>query len=201
MPVAPTHRLAPVPFSPQIAPLERFDPAGRFEFPTSGRENASLPHSLNPQHSQPSPRFSDQLIHVDSRPCIFPPPPRIGRGRDERLAGRVRVVGVSILTASGLLGDLRGVTLRLGSGEGRPCCLCRREGGGCSGRQGPGRTSRHRIISQGIRHPEGSDAVPGCGAGRKSHYLPTNGVDRCPAPPPEPPRRVARDQGEQGRFW
>ena len=136
------------------------------------------------QHSQPSPAVLQQSIHGHLSQGYYPPPPRIGRGRDERLAGRVRVVGVSIPAASGLLGDLRGVTLRLGSGEGRPCCLCRREGGRCSGRQGPGRTSRHRIISQGIRHPEGSDAVPGCGAGQKSHYLPTNGVDRCPAPPP-----------------
>jgi len=30
-----------------------------------------------------------------------------------------------------------------------------------------------------------SRTAPGCGAGRKSLYLPTTGVDRCPAPPPE----------------
>ena len=138
------------------------------------------------------------LSMCSSPTAILPTPPRTGRGRDERLAGRVRVVGMSIPIASGLVGDLRGVTLRLGSALPSVLPLP----AGRRGLPGPAKASGGdrggRIISQVGRHPRAFDAVPGCGAGRKSPILPNTGVDLLSRPAalaggwPGPERKLDR---------
>jgi len=63
---------------------------------------------------------------------------------------------------------------------GLPLPADRRRG---AGRHNAGARPRHGAFSQ-ARDPVRPGAALGCGAGRKSHYLPTTGVDDCPAPPP-----------------
>ena len=79
-----------------------------------------------------------------------------------------------------LTGQLR---TRTSAGLVSSFCDCRRDGAVAWPAKAQQKL-RHRSLKSCSATRSASGAVPGCGAGRKSHYLPTTGVDDCPAPPP-----------------
>ena len=143
----------------------------------------SLVHLLNPQHSQPSPAIFQQSIHGPSTRMYIPPHHiAYGRTRDERVAMGTGWWGCRS-SPQGIGGDPRmEVCIR---GFGRPACRCRRAGDLCpragnrSWGSGSGQGSKSRRRETSL-----SFCSPRCGAGRKSQFLPTTGVDCRPAPPP-----------------
>ena len=112
------------------------------------------------------------------------------------------MVGMSIPIASGLVGDLRGVTLRLGSALPSVLPLP----AGRRGLPGPAKASGGdrggRIISQVGRHPRVSMQSLDAGRDESPQSCRIPAWTFCPAPPPS--RAVGLGQSEsstEGRCW
>ena len=141
-------------------------------------------HSLSAQHFQPCPRFLQQSIHGGSGQGYYAPPPRIGRGRDERLAGRVRVAWASAHARRIIAGAAGESSCTGGPRGGCPMVRAVRRQSARTIAQAVGRPRARRC--QVGRPGDDPPSEPGCGVGRKSLIPPTTGVDCRPAPPPDP---------------